>query len=40
MTVHDMPSTQIAVRMPIDAAEDWLEENRARLDRVREAVGR
>ncbi|GAA1441186.1 hypothetical protein GCM10009602_15420 [Nocardiopsis tropica] len=39
VVVHDMPSTQIAVRMPIDVAEDWLEENRARLDRVREAVG-
>ncbi|XKK39845.1 DUF5959 family protein [Nocardiopsis sp. ARC36] len=37
--VYDTPSTQIAVRMPIDVAEDWLEENRARLDRVREAVG-
>ncbi|MFJ9552421.1 DUF5959 family protein [Nocardiopsis sp. NPDC101807] len=40
VTVHDMPSTQIAVRMPIDVAEDWLEENPARPDRVREAVGR
>ncbi|MGW8528921.1 DUF5959 family protein [Nocardiopsis sp. NPDC055824] len=37
--VHDMPSTQIAVCVPIDVAEDWLEENRARLDRIREALG-
>lgn len=39
VTVHDTPSTQVAVRVPIDAAEDWLEGNRLRLDRVRRAFG-
>ncbi|MGW5122856.1 DUF5959 family protein [Streptomyces sp. NPDC004069] len=38
VTVHDSPSTQIAVRVPIDVDSDWLEENRLRLDRVRKAV--
>ncbi|MGV9840689.1 DUF5959 family protein [Streptomyces fungicidicus] len=38
VTVHDSPSTQIAVRVPIDVASEWLEENRLRLDRVRAAV--
>ncbi|MFB7461643.1 DUF5959 family protein [Streptomyces sp. NPDC056188] len=38
VTVHDSPSTQIAVRIPIDVASDWLEENRLRLDRVQKAV--
>ncbi|MTE17669.1 hypothetical protein F0L17_00675 [Streptomyces sp. TRM43335] len=38
VTVHDSPSTQIAVRVPIDVASDWLEENRLRLDHVRKAV--
>ncbi|MET9044701.1 DUF5959 family protein [Streptomyces sp. NPDC007148] len=38
VTVHDSPSTQIAVHVPIDVASDWLEENRLRLDRVRAAV--
>jgi len=38
VTVHDSPSTQIAVCVPIDVASDWLEENRLRLDRVRKAV--
>ncbi|MDV6290964.1 DUF5959 family protein [Streptomyces sp. UP1A-1] len=38
VTVHDSPSTQIAVRVPIDVASEWLEENRLRLARVRAAV--
>ncbi|MFB7247308.1 hypothetical protein CW362_30525 [Streptomyces populi] len=38
VTVHDSPSTQIAVRVPIDVAPGWLEENRLRLERVRAAV--
>ncbi|WUD70942.1 DUF5959 family protein [Streptomyces sp. NBC_00510] len=39
VTVHDAPSTQVAVRVPIGLAEDWLEANRLRLDRVRRAFG-
>ncbi|MET9104101.1 DUF5959 family protein [Streptomyces antibioticus] len=38
VTVHDSPSTQIAVRVPIDVAPEWLEQNRLRLDRVRAAL--
>jgi hypothetical protein len=38
VTVHDSPSTQIAVLVPVDVAEDWLEENRILLDRVRTAL--
>jgi hypothetical protein len=38
VTVHDAPSTQIAVRMPIDDTSDWVEENRLRLERVRKAL--
>lgn len=38
VTVHDVPSTQIAVRMPIDDTSDWVEENRLRLERIRETV--
>ncbi|RKS08533.1 hypothetical protein DFP74_4243 [Nocardiopsis sp. Huas11] len=38
VTVRDAPSTQIAVRMPIDDPSDWVQENRLRLDRLREAV--
>lgn len=38
VTVHDSPSTQIAVRIPIDVASNWLEENRLRLDRIRKTV--
>lgn len=38
VTVHDSPSTQIAVRVPIDVSSAWLEENRLRWDRVRKAV--
>jgi hypothetical protein len=38
VTVHDAPSTQIAVRMPIDDTSDWVEENRLRLQRVRKAL--
>ncbi|MEV6161921.1 DUF5959 family protein [Streptomyces sp. NPDC052052] len=38
VTVHDSPSTQIAVCVPVDVASDWLEENRLRLVRVRKAV--
>jgi hypothetical protein len=39
VTVQDSPSTQIAVRVPLDVAAGWLEENRLRLGRVRAAVG-
>ncbi|WP_435221936.1 DUF5959 family protein [Streptomyces sp. Tue6028] len=38
VTVHDSPSTQIAVRVPIDVGSEWLQENRLRLAGVREAV--
>lgn len=38
VTVHDSPSTQIAVQVPIDVAPGWLEENRLRLEHVRKAV--
>ncbi|MEU6515450.1 DUF5959 family protein [Streptomyces sp. NPDC046978] len=38
VTVQDSPSTQIAVRVPIDVASDWLQENRLRSARVRAAV--
>ncbi|MEU0853097.1 DUF5959 family protein [Streptomyces flaveolus] len=38
VTVHDSPSTQIAVLVPVDVAENWLEENRMLLDRVRAAL--
>lgn len=38
VTVHDSPSTQIAVRVPVDVPSEWLEENRLRLARVRAAV--
>ena len=38
VTVHDSPSTQIAVRVPVDVADDWLEENRILLERVRTAL--
>lgn len=37
VTVHDTPSTQVEVRVPVDVDEDWLEDNLARLDRVRRA---
>ncbi|MFD3688708.1 DUF5959 family protein [Nocardiopsis sp. NPDC058631] len=40
VTVRDSPSTQIVVRVPIDVTDDWLEENRVRLARVRKAVER
>ncbi|WEH37844.1 DUF5959 family protein (plasmid) [Streptomyces sp. AM 4-1-1] len=38
VTVHDSPSTQIAVQVPVDVASGWLEENRLRLEHVRKAV--
>lgn len=38
VTVHDSPSTQITVCMPIDDTSDWVEENRLRLERVRNVV--
>jgi hypothetical protein len=38
VTVHDAPSTQITVRMPIDDTSDWVEENRLRLERIRKTV--
>ena len=38
VTVHDSPSTQIAVQIPVDVATGWLEENRLRLEHVRKAI--
>ncbi|WP_394297303.1 DUF5959 family protein [Streptomyces albus] len=38
VTVQESPSTQIAVRVPLDVATEWLEENRLRLSQVRAAV--
>ncbi|MFF7331915.1 DUF5959 family protein [Streptomyces sp. NPDC008150] len=38
VTVHDSPSTGIAVRVPIEVGSEWLRENRLRLAGVREAV--
>ncbi len=38
VTVQDSPSTQIAVRVPIDVTDTWLNENRLRLERIREAI--
>ncbi|MFE6755675.1 DUF5959 family protein [Streptomyces sp. NPDC057684] len=38
VTVHDSPSTQIAVRVPIDVGSGWLQESRRRLAGVMEAV--
>ncbi|MFC8626741.1 DUF5959 family protein [Streptomyces anulatus] len=38
MTVHDSPSTQIGVQVPVDVATGWLEENRLRLERVRKVI--
>lgn len=40
VTVHDAPSTQVAVRLPVDVGCGWLEDNRRRLRRVREALAR
>ncbi|WP_448317596.1 DUF5959 family protein [Streptomyces sp. CO7] len=37
VTVHDLPSTQISVRVPIDDP-DQLTENRLRLERLRKAL--
>jgi hypothetical protein len=38
VTVHDSPSTQIAVCVPIDVGSEWLQENRLRLAGVRKAA--
>ncbi|WP_329152219.1 DUF5959 family protein [Streptomyces anulatus] len=38
VTVHDSPSTQIAVQIPVDVPAGWLEENRLRLEHVRKAI--
>lgn len=38
VTVHDSPSTQIAVCVPIDVSSEWLQENRLRLAGFRKAV--
>lgn len=40
VTVHDSPTTQIAVQVPVDVAAGWLEENRLRLERVRKAIAK
>lgn len=38
VTVHDSPSTQIAVCVPIDVDAEWLRENRLRLAGFRKAI--
>lgn len=38
VTVHDSPSTRIAVCVPIDVDSEWLQENQLRLAGVRKAV--
>ncbi|MFJ7416227.1 DUF5959 family protein [Streptomyces sp. NPDC098077] len=38
VTVHDSPSTQIAVQVPVDVAAGWLEENRLRLEHARKVI--
>ncbi|MFJ9506980.1 DUF5959 family protein [Streptomyces anulatus] len=38
VTVHDSPSTQIAVQIPVDVPAGWLEENRLQLEHVRKAI--
>ncbi|PCG82319.1 hypothetical protein CIB93_30570 [Streptomyces sp. WZ.A104] len=38
VSVHDSPSTQVSVRVPVDVTPAWLEDNRRRLDHVRAAV--
>ncbi|WP_257894972.1 DUF5959 family protein [Streptomyces anulatus] len=40
VTVHDSPSTQIAVQLPVDVPNGWLEENRLRLEHVRKAIAK
>ncbi|MFI0012826.1 DUF5959 family protein [Streptomyces globisporus] len=40
VTVHDSPSTQIAVQIPVDVPTGWLEENRLRLEHVRKATAK
>ncbi|MEU4028244.1 DUF5959 family protein [Streptomyces anulatus] len=40
VTVHDSPSTQIAVQIPVDVPNGWLEENRLRLEHVRKAIAK
>ncbi|MER7549980.1 DUF5959 family protein [Streptomyces anulatus] len=40
VTVHDSPSTQIAVQIPVDVPTGWLEENRLRLEHVRKAIAK
>nr|WP_203620321.1 DUF5959 family protein [Streptomyces anulatus] len=40
VAVHDSPSTQIAVQIPVDVPTGWLEENRLRLEHVRKAIAK
>lgn len=40
VTVHDSPSTQIAVQIPVDVLAGWLEDNRLRLEHVRKAIAK
>ncbi|MFJ7087648.1 DUF5959 family protein [Streptomyces griseus] len=40
VTVHDSPSTQIAVQIPVDVSAGWLEDNRLRLEHVRKAIAK
>ncbi|MFC8866596.1 DUF5959 family protein [Streptomyces sp. NPDC057148] len=37
--VHDGPSTQIVVTVPLDMSEEWIAESRERLAAAREALG-
>ncbi|MFE5894735.1 DUF5959 family protein [Streptomyces sp. NPDC056462] len=39
VTVHDLPSTQIAVRVPIDVGSEWLQEIQLRSAGVRRPSG-
>jgi hypothetical protein len=38
VTVHDTPSSGVEVCVPVDIAQDWLEENRRRLGHLRKAL--
>ncbi|MFJ3939856.1 DUF5959 family protein [Streptomyces parvus] len=40
VTMHDSPSTQIKVQIPVDVPAGWLEDNRLRLDHVRTAIAK
>ncbi|MGW4177634.1 DUF5959 family protein [Streptomyces rubiginosohelvolus] len=40
VTVHDSPSTQIAVQIPVEVPAGWLKENRLLLEHVRKAIAK